>query len=84
MIESSVDLTEGGFDLIGIANCAAWWIGSEGGQRAEQAEPEFDEQDSQFESEWSEPIAASATDAFDEALGTQFRQVVAELAKSVV
>ena len=46
MIESGIDLTESGFDLIGIANWAGSRIGSECAQRAEQWESKLDWKDS--------------------------------------
>ena len=84
MVEGGIDLTEGSFDGVGIADRTSRRIGDERAQWAEETDPKLDEEDSDSESQWSEPIPTSATKAFDEPLSAQFGQVVPELAKSVV
>ena len=85
MIESSVHLAKSRFDLPQISGWPRWsGLNSERAERSEQAKSELNEKDAKFESEASEAVAATRAKTFDQALGPQLGEVVAELAETVV
>ena len=85
MVQGSVDLAERRFDVTDAAGGAAWGgVDGEGGERAEQARAQLDQQHPELEPACDKPVAPSRANPFDEPMGPQLAQVVAELAQPVV
>src|SRR6185436_16806640 len=85
MSEGAVDLAEGGFDRAvsgGVRRrCGG---GSEGGEGAEQAGTELDQEDAKLQAACGQAIAPGPADALNQTVGAELTEVVAELGEAVV
>ena len=84
MVESGVDLAEGGLDFARVAGRAAW--GSVRRQRdegSEQAGAQLDEQHSKLEAARRQAVAPAGAGALHQSVRPELAQVVAQLAEPV-
>ncbi len=85
MIESGVDLAEGGLDLAGVAGRAARGVvPRKRDQGPEETGAQLDEEHPELEAAWRQAITAAGAKPFHQAVGPQLGQVVAQLAEPVV
>jgi len=85
VVQRGVVLAERGTDRVGLV-----WYGVRGGfsdsagEWTQQARAQLHQQDAKFEAQPRGPVASAGAHAFDQTLGAEFGQVVAELAETVV
>ena len=85
MVQSGVNLIVGSVDQVEVTPVGGGArLVDEAGEWTEQAHAEFDQENAKFQSERRQAVASGLADAFDETLGAQFAQVVAQLAEAIV
>src|SRR5712692_5635717 len=85
MVEGGVDLVEGDVDGVPVCGGAAGGrLGCKSGQWTKETGAELHQQHPELEAQWSESVAPARAHAFDQPLGAELGQVVAQLAEAVV
>ena len=85
MVEGGVDLVEGDVDGVPVCGGAAGGrLGCKSGQWTKETGAELHQQHPELEAQRSESVASARAHAFDQPLGAELGQIVAQLAEAVV
>ena len=85
MVQSGIDVAEGSVDRVGVAGCRGRArFTDEASKWTQQTHAQLDQQYAELETDGCQAVATARPQAFDQALGAQLAQVIAQLAETVL